>query len=107
MKKMTNGKEIKFVADALVSTYQNRGYYMEGEELCSHPSEDTEVQTSVECNAETDGHGLPEMAESSGSDAASCLENAVENQFACPVCGKVYAKKAYLDKHISDKHSQE
>lgn len=106
MKKMTNGKDVRFVADALVSTYRNRGYRVEGEEVAPPPSGDPEEQTAPEGQVASEGQTAPDDAE----DAAIAPvepEEQTANQFVCPVCGKAYAKKAYLDKHMAEKHNQE
>lgn len=112
MKKMTNGKDVKFVADALVSAYQNRGYRVYGEEVAPPPSGDPEKHTVPEGQTNPEGQGAserqtaPEDTENATGETAGDPENQTADQFTCPVCGKAYAKKAYLEKHMAEKHNQ-
>ena len=66
----------EFVADALVSTYLNKGYT---EEIPTPPV------------APPDGEATPESAAGAG-------------EFVCPVCGKSYKTQAGLDKHMTENH---
>ena len=118
MKKMTNGKDVRFVADALVSAYRNRGYHVEDEEVAPPPSGDpekhtapdgqtnSEGQTNPEGQGASEGQTAPEDTENATGETAGDPENQTADQFACPVCGKAYAKKAYLEKHMAEKHNQ-
>lgn len=112
MKKMTNGKGIRYVSDALVSTYRNRGYHVEGEEVTPHPPGDPEKQATPDGQTNPEGQGAsevhtaPDDTENAAGETAWDPENQTADQFVCPVCGKAYAKKAYLDKHMTEKHNQ-
>lgn len=107
MKKMTNGKDTRFVADALVSAYRNRGYYVEGEEVTPPPPGGSEEQTAPEGQVEPEGQNAAEGAENEITEPVADSEEQTANQFVCPICGKAYAKKAYLDKHMAEKHNHD
>ena len=113
MKKMTNGKDIKFVADALIPAYQKRGYYVEGEETTPPPCGDPEGQTAPEgqvnpdSQVEPEGQAAPDEPDTAVIAPAGDPEGQTTKPFVCPVCGKGYDKKAYLEKHMAEKHNQD
>lgn len=111
MKKMTNGKDVKFVADALVTAYRNRGYYVEGEEVTPPPPADPEGQAASGGQIDPEGQDATEDQEDpeepETAEPPADPEGQSGNQFICPICGKSYAKKAYLDKHMAEKHNQD
>lgn len=75
------GKPV-FVADALVSSYLNKGYK---EDTPTPPQTDPPASETAPFEGEADQEA---------------------EEFPCPFCDKVYKTKAGLDKHIAEKHPE-
>lgn len=76
-----------FVADAQVDDFKRMGWHEAGEGVCPPPPD-----------------GLPDL--NPEEDPPVSGDETGEDPFTCPVCGKEYARKASLDKHIAEKHPE-
>lgn len=85
MKKMYKGTDVQYVPDCNVDLFRANGYAVEGE---LPPQNTTSMGTGGENNGQENGDAEPD-------------------KLVCPFCGKKYASRATLDRHIEEKHSQE
>lgn len=81
-----------FVADAQVDDFKRMGWHEAGEGACP-PLPDGLPDDGIPA-LNPKGDPLVPSDETSGAP------------FTCPVCGKEYARKASLDKHIAEKHPE-
>ena len=97
MKLMKRDTETTYVPDCFISAYKTLGYSVVGEEESAPtaPPQIEQEQDVEEASAEV-------LEETSAEEIQEAPEQVV---FACPFCGKIYSRKANLDRHIADKHS--
>lgn len=101
---MIKGNASEYVPDAFIEDYRKNGYVVTGEEVKPLPKEgndpDNDGKKPDDVTPEDDGKKPDESDPNNGT----ADDTKVSDKFVCPHCGKEYAKKAYLDKHVAEKH---
>jgi len=85
-----------FVADAQVNDYKRMGWHEAWEGVCPPPAD----------GLPDDGTPDDGMQDLNPEENPPVPDDAGGDPFTCPVCGKEYARKASLDKHIAEKHPE-
>lgn len=105
MKMMTNGTIKRYVPDSNVETYKAMGYVVEGKPAAQAPAP---ADTTPPADGATPANGNDEdSAEDESEDEPETDTSPEDGKLVCPVCGKEYASKATLTRHIREKHNQE
>ena len=105
---MTKNGTVKYVPDIFVESYRRDGYTVLGDKAVeAAPSLPAEKKAVTEDDNNIDGaeEQAVEAAPSLPAEKKADDTEPKQSKFICPACGKEYAKKAFLDRHIKEKHS--
>ena len=98
----------KWVPDVFVNAYRSEGYVIDGEREQVRPVHAlvTENPSSIAKEPEHVADEHESVIPTEEEPEVVVANNVTATGFVCPHCGKEYTRKAYLDKHIGEKHAE-
>lgn len=100
MKRMRKDGRWAYVPDVFVDYYRSQGYVAEGDEPPS-----VVIPPEGVTEEELTGGTEPAAGEEEPEDPTA--EEAGDDSFVCPECGKVYQTKSGLTQHMKKAHPEE